>query len=217
MSFKTHKIALAPTFRERRWFASQCGYARFAYNHALSDFKAGLENDSFQSWQMLNVNFNKTKKRYDWTRSQDQRAALYAIKHLGQGIANWVSKRAKFPRFKGRGHKQSYTTDEQSVRVQGKRIKLPKIGWIKMREALRFVGKIIKVTISRTAHRWFVSITVETEDTGLVDTSTHPVIGIDVGINTLATLSDGTQYDNPRPLKRYERKLRREQRKLSRK
>ncbi|RKU19411.1 transposase, partial [Candidatus Poribacteria bacterium] len=148
--------------------------------------------------------------------SQDQRAALYAIKNLGQAITNWVSKRAKFPKFKHRGHKQSWTTDEQSVRVEGKRIRLPKIGWIKMREALRFVGKIIKVTISRTAHRWFVSITVETVDTGLVDTSTHPVIGIDVGINTLATLSDGTQYDNPRPLKRYERKLKREQRKLSR-
>ncbi|RKU12970.1 transposase, partial [Candidatus Poribacteria bacterium] len=74
MPYKTHKIALAPTFRERRWFASQCGYARFAYNHALSDFKAGLENDYFQSWQTLNDNFNKTKKRYDWTRSQDQRA-----------------------------------------------------------------------------------------------------------------------------------------------
>ncbi len=103
------------------------------------------------------------------------------------------------------------------MRVEGKKIKLPKIGWIKMRQALRFVGKIIKVTISRTAHRWFVSITVDTEDTEVVDTSTHPVIGIDVGINTLATLSDGTQYDNPRPLKRYERKLKRAQRKLSRK
>jgi putative transposase len=73
------------------------------------------------------------------------------------------------------------------------------------------------VTISRTAHRWFASITVETEDTEAVDNSTHPVLGIDVGINTLATLSDGTKYDNPRPLKRYERKLKREARKLSRK
>ena len=85
-----------------------------------------------------------------------------------------------------------------------------------MFQGLRFVGKIIKVTISRMAHRWFVPITVETEDTEAVDNSTHPVIGIDVGINTLATLSDGTKYDNPRPLKRYERKLKREQRKLSR-
>jgi putative transposase len=136
--------------------------------------------------------------------------------NLSAAIANWVSKRAKFPKFKGRGHKQSFTTNNQSVRVEGKKIRLPKIGWIKTFQELRFVGKIIKVTISRTAHRWFVSITVETEDTEAVDNSTHPVIGIDVGINTLATLSDGTKYDNPRPLKRYERKLKREQRKLSR-
>ena len=216
MPYRTHKITLDPTFKQTRWFSQQCGYARFAYNQALSDFKVGLNNDNFQSWQTLNNNFNKTKQGYDWTSSQDQRAALYAIKNLGQGIANWVSKRAKFPKFKGRGHKQSFTTDAQAVRVEGKKIKLPKIGWIKMFQELRFVGKIIKVTISRTAHRWFVSITVEIEDTEAVDNSTHPVIGIDVGINTLATLSDGTKYDNPRPLKRYERKLKREQRKLSR-
>ena len=216
MPCKTHKITLDPTFNQRRWFSQQCGYVRFAYNQALSDFKAGLDQDNFQSWRTLNNNFNQKKKDYDWTSSQDQRAALYAIKNLGQGIANWVSKRAKFPKFKGRGHKQSFTTDAQAVRVEGKKIKLPKIGWIKMFQELRFVGKIIKVTISRMAHRWFVSITVETEDTEAVDNSTHPVIGIDVGINTLATLSDGTKYDNPRPLKRYERKLKREQRKLSR-
>ncbi len=216
MPYRTHKITLDPTFKQGRWFSQQCGYARFAYNQALSDFKIGLDTDNFQSWQTLNNNFNKTKQEDDWTSSQDQRAALYAIKNLGQGIANWVSKRAKFPKFKGRGHKQSFTTDAQAVRVEGKKIKLPKIGWIKMFQELRFVGKIIKVTISRTAHRWFVSITVETEGTEAVDNSTHPVIGIDVGINTLATLSDGTKYDNPRPLKRYERKLKREQRKLSR-
>ena len=216
MPYKTHKIALDPTFKQRRWFAQQCGYARFAYNHALADFKSGLNQDNFQSWKTLNVIFNKKKRDYDWAKTQDQRAALYAIKNLGQAVSNWVSKRAKFPKFKGRGHKQSFTTAEQSVRTEGKRIKLPKIGWIRMFESLRFVGPIMKVTISRTAHRWFVSITVATEGTEAVDNSTHPVIGIDVGINTLATLSNGTKYDNPRPLKRYEQKLKREQRKLSR-
>ena len=217
MPYKTHKITLDPTFKQKRWFAQQCGYARFAYNHALADFKAGLANDEFQSWQALNKNFNQTKKCYEWTKAQDPRAALYAIKNLGQGIAHWVSKRAKFPKFKGRGHKQSWTTDEQAVKVAGKRVRLPKIGWVKMRQALRFTGKFIRVTMSRTAHRWFISITVATEDTEGVDTSTHPVLGIDVGINTLATLSNGTKYENPRPLHRYERKLKREQRKLSRK
>ena len=217
MPYKTHKITLDPTFKQRRWFSAQCGYARFAYNKALEDFKAGLAQGISQSWMTLNNNFNKRKKGYDWTLAQDQRAALYAIKNLGQAIENWDDGRAKFPKFKGRGHRQSWTTDEQSVRVEGKRVKLPKIGRVKMRQALRFVGEIIRVTISRTAHRWFVSITIETEDTEVVDNSTHPVIGIDVGINTLATLSDGTKYDNPRPLKRYEKNLRRAQRKLSRK
>lgn len=217
MPYKTHKITLDPTFNQRCWFAQQCGYARFAYNAALANFKSELDNDNFQSWRTLNNNFNKRKKDYDWTCSQDQRAALDAIRNLGQAIANWVSKRAKFPRFKKRGVRDAFTTNEQAVRVEGKKIKLPKISWVKMFEELRFVGKIIRVTISRTAHRWFASITVETEDTEAVDTSTPPVIGIDVGINTLATLSNGTQYDNPRPLKRYERKLKREQRRLSRK
>ena len=106
MPYKTHKITLDPTFKQRRWFSQQCGYVRFAYNQALSDFKAGLDQDNFQSWRTLNNNFNQKKKDYDWTNSQDQRAALYAIKHLGQAIANWIGKRAKFPKFKGRGHKQ---------------------------------------------------------------------------------------------------------------
>ena len=52
-----------------------------------SDFKAGLDQDNFQSWRTLNNNFNQKKKDYEWTSSQDQRAALYAIKHLGQAIA----------------------------------------------------------------------------------------------------------------------------------
>ncbi len=215
--YKTHKIALNPNKKQRAWFAQQCGYARFAYNHALSNFKANLDNDNFLSTWTLNNQFNKSKKDIDWTQAQDQRAALYGILNLGNAIKNWVDKRSGFPKFKKRGSRQSWTTDEQSVRVEGKRVKLPKIGWVKMFEALRFDGHIIKVTISRTAHRWFVSITVETEDTEAVDNSTHPVIGIDVGINTLATLDNGKKYDNPRPLKRYERKLKRASRQLSRK
>ena len=87
-----------------------------------------------------------------------------------------------------------------------------------MFETLRFEGEIRKVTISRKAHRWFVSILVETGLPNVPrETRGLPVAGIDVGINTLATLDTGKQYPNPRPLKRYERKLKREQRRLSKK
>ena len=214
---KTHKIALNPNNIQRRWFVQQCGYARFAYNHALADFRSELDKDNFLSSAKLNKRFNVHKRQYDWTKDMDQVVANKSIfGNLSAAIANWVSKRAKFPKFKRRGKHDSFTTNNQCVEVKGKNIKLPKIGWIRMFESLRFVGRIIKVTVSRIAHRWFVSITVEVaEDTEAVDTSTHPAIGIDIGINTLATCSDGSQYENPRPLKRYEKRLAREQRRLS--
>ena len=218
MSLKSHKIALRPNKAQERWFYDQCGYARFAYNNALSDFKNGLDNDTFHSEVDLNNRWNKRKKEYEWAKAQDQRAGLYAIKNLWSGIERWKDEINKFPKFKKRGKRLSYTTDEQSVKTKGKQIKLPKIGWVRMFQELRFEGEIKRVTISKTAHKWFVSITV---DTGIPnvprDTRGLPVIGIDVGINTLATLDNGKTYDNPRPLKRYERKLAREQRKLSRK
>ncbi len=214
---RTHKIALRPNRVQTAWFYQQCGYARFAYNAALADFKTALASDNFLSLYDLNKRFNQRKQAYDWTKAQDQRAAMYGVHHLGRAIDNWKAKRAKFPKFKKRGCKHAYTTDEQSVRFAHNRIKFPKIGWIRAYEQLRFVGKIVAVTISRTAHRWFASVSVEVENTEVVDISTHPTLGIDVGINTLATLDTGTTYPSPRPLKRYERKLARAQRKLSRK
>ena len=217
-TIKSHKIALDATAEQCAWFSQQCGYARFAFNAALSDFKDGLSVDDFRSFIDLNNNWNKRKKSYDWTPKQDQRAALYGVQNLWRAIDNWKEKRNGFPKFKKRGHKQSYTTDEQSVKVEWKRIRLPKIGWVRMFQKLRFKGKLTRVTISRTAHRWFVSITVDTgKPNAPQDTRGLPVIGIDVGINSLATLDTGKKYPNPRPLKKYERKLAKEQRSLSRK
>ncbi|RKU23150.1 transposase [Candidatus Poribacteria bacterium] len=236
---KTHKIALRPDRDQIAWFYQQCGYAKFAYNAAASDFKAELADGNFLSMYALKKRFNQKKKAIDWTQAQDQRAAMYTIHHLGTAIDNWQAKRAKFPKLKKRGCRHSYTTDEQSVRMEGKRIKLPKIGWVKTFEELRFRGKIVSITISRTAHRWFASVSVEVEppihrcpvssecidwfashtDIGTphqIERSIYPIIGIDVGISTLATLDNGTKYENPKPLRRYERKLAREQRKLSR-
>ena len=87
-----------------------------------------------------------------------------------------------------------------------------------MFQGLRFRDKIVEVTISRTAHRWFVSLIIDIGKPQTVDfSSTAPVVGIDVGINTLATLDNGTKYPNPRPLKHYEKKLRRANPRLSKK
>ena len=203
MALKSHKIALYATDAQRSWFAQQCGYARFAYNYALSAFK-----ESPRHWKALNKLFNTAKRDIEWAVDMDQRAALFGIKNLGDAISRWRSGQNNFPKYKKRNHHQSYSTDPSSVRIDGNRIKFPKIGWVRMFEKLRFVGEIIKVTVSRRAHRWFVSITVDTGTPNAPrDTRGLPMIGVDVGINTLATLDDGTRYENPRPLKHYERKL----------
>ena len=218
MSLKSHKIALRASDEHCAWFARQCGYARFAYNYALSDFKDGLSKEEWHSRIELNNRFNAVKhEKFDWCKSLDQRAATYGIINLGDAIKRWKSGQNKFPIYKKRSHRQSYTVEGAKVKVEGKRIRLPKIGWVRMFETLRFEGEIKSVTISRTAHRWFVSILVDTGTPNVPrDTRGLPVIGVDVGINTLATLDDGTKYENPKPLRRYERKLKRLQRKLSR-
>lgn len=215
--YKSQKIALDANNVQRSWFAQQCGYARFAYNHALSDFQSEKAKGTFLSVSELNTRFNKAKKEHPWTKTQDQVVANKSIfGNLGAALTNWRQKRAKFPKFKRRGKKDSFTTNAQTVEVTGKRIKLPKIGWVRMFQGLRFKGPIKEVTISRTAHRWFVALIIDTgEPETVVKDTTAPSVGIDVGINTLATLSNGTKYDNPRPLKMYERKLRRANRRLS--
>ena len=189
MALKTHKIALRASGVQVAWFAQQCGYARFAFNSALADFKAGLAEGVFLSFIDLNNRWNQRKKEYDWTSAQDQRAALHGVRNLSDAVTRWQKKQNRFPKFKKRGCRQSYTVEGYQCKVEGKRIKLPKIGWVNMFSELRFAGILKRVTISRTAHRWFVSILV---DTGIPnvprETRGLPVVGIDVGINTLATL-----------------------------
>lgn len=219
MALRAHKIALRATDKQHSWFAQQCGYARVAYNYGLSEFKDGLSQDEWRSARTLRQRFNaKKREKFEWCEACDQRAASYAFENLGEAIKRWRSGQNDFPRHKKRSHRQSYTVEGAKVKVEGKHIRLPKIGHVRMFESLRFEGEIRKVTISRKAHRWFVSILVETGIPNAPrDTRGLPVIGVDVGINSLATLDNGKQYENPRPLKRYERKLKREQRKLSRK
>jgi len=151
-------------------------------------------------------------------------APQQAIKNLGTAFKNFFEGRAEYPRFKKKGvSKDSFRadpgTDKQhpnAVEVDGKRIKLPVIGWVKMREALRFVGNIKSAIVSRTADRWFVSLSVEV-DYVLPVRETQTAGGVDLGVKALATLSDGTIIEAPKALRRNLKTLRRRSRAHSRK
>ena len=224
MAIRTQKIVLDPNNKESTLMAQHAGYARVAYNFALSSFKAGLDEDEWRSYIDIKREFNAVKyDKFDWCSDLSQHASKNAIHNLGDAITRWKKGQNRFPVYKNRSGKCSYQADngQGTVEVYKKRVNLPKIGWIRMREELRYTGEITKVVVSKHDDTWFVSITVRRLDSNnykhqpsLFDDK-FP-IGVDVGINTLATCSDGTIFENPRPLKRYERKLARANRRLSR-
>ena len=218
---KTHKIALDPNNVQSTQFAQHCGYARVAYNHALADFKAGLDNGVWRSHINLQCHFNAVKyDQYQWAKDMSQTVSKCAIyNNLKDAIGRWQSGQNRFPKFKKRSHGQSYQAiaGKGETQVEGQRIKLPKIGWVRLCEPLRFLGAICKVIISKHGHRWFAAILVDTfEDDPIPDIRQNPVVGVDVGIKHLAITSEGQYFENPKALKGYERKLKRLQRQLSR-
>ena len=224
MPLRTQQIELNPNNKQSTCMSQHCGYARVAFNFALSSFKAGLDNDERRSYIDIKREFNAVKyDKFEWCSTLSQNASKNAIHNLGDAVTRWKKGQNKFPVYKNRSGKCSYQADngQGTVEVHKKRVNLPKIGWIRLREELRYTGEITKVVVSKHNDKWFVSITVRRLDSSNYKCqpflfNENPPIGIDVGINTLATCSNGDTYDNPRPLKRYERKLARANRRLSR-
>src|SRR6266536_5674559 len=120
-----------------------------------------------------------------------------------------------FPNFKSKKRsRQSFYLANDKFAVGDHWIAIPKLGRVNMAEKLRFSGKILSARISKTASWWFVSITVEMPDD--LPLNNHPPVGVDVGLNRLATLSDGRQYENQRPLFHQLKTLRRLNKQLAR-
>jgi putative transposase len=99
--------------------------------------------------------------------------------------------------------------------MEGRRIKLPVVGWIKTRESIRFLGKLKRATVSREAGRWFVAVMVETEIAPTNDL--NGTVGVDLGVKALATLSNGEVVEGPKAHKAALKRLRRASKALSRK
>ena len=160
---RSHRVALKPTAEQEALFGQHAGYARFAYNWALGEFRAGLEVGEWLSERMLRRRWNVVKKMIaPWGAELSQNAAKYAIIDFGQSTECWgeyrrkkkagqhAGRRVGFPRFKRRKHEQGFRADNgpDTVRVDGKVVILPKIGWVAMAEELRFAGSIREATVN---------------------------------------------------------------------
>src|SRR5215472_14813468 len=126
-----------------------------------------------------------------------------------------AGRKTGYPQFKSKKRsRQSFYLANDKFTVGDHWIDVPKLGRITMAEKLRFSGKILSARISKQASWWFVAITVEIPDA--VPLNTHPPVGVDVGLNRLATLSDGRRYENQRLLAHQLKKLRRLNKELAR-
>jgi putative transposase len=215
---RSHRIALDPNNTQATYFARACGTARFAYNWALGEWKQRYEGGEKPSEAGLRRELNARKREeFPWMLEVTKCAPQMAIIHLGDAFKRFFAGQAKYPQFKKKGQHDSFTITNDQFRVEGSRIRIPNLGWVRMREDLRFVGKIVSATISRTAHRWFVSITVETPETHATVCENQATVGVDLGVETMATLSTGEKVEGTKPHKRLLKRLKRLSRSLSRK
>ena len=232
-----HRIRLVPSADQEHYFARACGVARFAYNWALAEwqrqYRAGEKPSEVALRKLLNA---RKDTEFPWMREVTKNAQQQAIKNLGRAYGNFFDdlkkyrrgeipwKRVRVPKFKKKGKtREGFRADNgpdkahpNAVQTDGKRVKLPVIGWVKMREELRFAGSIRSVTISRRADAWYASFAIEVEYEPEIRTDAS-VVGVDLGLTALATLSDGTKTPAPKPLRRYLTKLKRLARGYSRK
>jgi putative transposase len=231
-----HRIRLVPTAAQESYFVRACGVARFAYNWALAEWQRQYAAGEKPSEAALRKQLNALKpEQFPWMLEVTKNAAQQGIKNLGRAYDNFFEdlekyrrnelpwKRVRVPTFKQKGRHDSFRADNgpdkdhpDAVRTSGKRVKLPVIGWVAMREEVRFAGRMLSATISRQADAWYASFAIEVEhepDIRIDDT----VVGVDLGITALATLSEGSKTSAPKPLRRYLQKLTRLSRSLSRK
>jgi IS605 OrfB family transposase len=218
---KAHKIRLNPTPEQGNYFARAAGTARFTYNWALAEWQRQSEAGGKPSALALRAQFNAIKKdQFPWAYSVTKCAVEGAFMDVAAAFKNFfegrkADRKTGFPRFKSKKRsRQSFYLANDKFTVGDHWIDVPKLGRVNMSEKLRFSGKILSARISKQASWWFVAITVEIPDE--VPLNTYPPVGVDVGLNRLATLSDGRRYENQRPLAHQLKKLRRLNKELAR-
>jgi putative transposase len=219
-----HKIALNPNNIQRTYFARAAGVARFAYNWALAEWSRQYEQHKADPTQpkpsqaALRRQLNALKReQFPWMLEVTKNAPQMAIMQLGDAFKNFFAGRAKYPKFRKKGIHDRFTLTNDQFSVKDVRIRLPHLGWVRMREALRFTGKIMSATISRVADRWYVSLTVDTQEHALPKAENQGAVGVDLGVADLATLSTGEKIPGPKAHKALLNRLRRLSRSLSRK
>ena len=228
MYYKSFKIRLEPNNKQVTTFLKHCGTARHAYNTGLS-----YCNDLYNSGEKIpsSITLHKwlvatIKKENPWYYEVSKTSPQEALRNLEKAFKSFhrIQKQSKYtlkdkkgrlkglPNFKKKGIKDSFYL-EGAIRVENNLIKLPRIGWVKLSENIT-IDCLKNCIISRKANHWFVSF--KTEYLPVKTEKKFGVVGGDLGIKTLLTLSNGEIFKNLKPYKNAKKKLRKQQKESSR-
>ena len=214
------KFRIYPNKEQQNLINQTLGCCRIVYNIGLDMRNKAFENGEKVNYSKTSAMLTELKRadEFSFLRNVDAVALQQSLRDLDKGFVNFFQKRARHPRFKSKhNNHQSYRTISQrnNIRIVGKYIKLPKLGYVKIRQSMD-VGHINNATIKRTpTGKYFVVLNVDFEPE--LKPNNGGSIGIDVGIKEFYSDSNGNVVSNPRFLEKSSRKLRREQRRLSRK
>lgn len=214
------KFRAYPNKQQQNLINRTLGCCRLIYNKGLA-----MRNDAYANGEKIGYNqtsamLTDLKKQDDlsFLKDTDSIALQQSLRDLDRGFKNFFEKRARHPQFKSKhNNHQSYRTINQgdNIRIVGKYIKLPKLGYVKIKQSME-VGHINNVTIEKTpTGKYFAVLNVDFEPEFKQNNGNS--IGIDVGLKEFYTDSNGNKVNNPKYLEKSAKKLKREQRRLSRK
>ena len=216
---KAFKFRIYPTIKQIFQIETNFNCSRFVFNHLLDRTSKAYKrrSQSFSKYELIKL-LPSIKNFAPFLKQADSIALQASVDCLDTAYKNFFQKRAKYPRFKKKHSKQSYTTKcfQNNIYIKNSYIKLPKLGFVKIAKSRNITGRILNVTVSRScSNKYYISICCETniEPLPVIDS----VIGIDIGLKSFLNDSNGNSYSNPKYLTKYQKRLIREQRNLSRK
>jgi putative transposase len=212
------RIRLYPTEQQAQALTVQFGCARWVWNEALAKTQELYRaTGKGLNYHAMAVRLPKLKQELEWLKDADSQVLQQSLQNLAHAFENFFARRGRYPRFKNKHGRQSIQYP-QRVKLDGRRIYLPKVGWVRCIVHREIEGSLKTVTVSRNPCGQFHAALLTENGVALPAVSIEgKVLGVDVGLNHLAVTSDGSKFDNPRHLRKAERNLKRKQQSLSRK
>ncbi len=219
---QAYRYELKPNNKQKTLLAKHAGTARFAYNWGLARRikeyeETGKSSRAIEQHRQLNT---LKKAEFPWMYEVSKCAPQESLRDLDRAFNNFYrglksKQKIGFPKYKKKGLNDSFRLTG-SMRIFERIVALPRIGQISTKERTEVKGSILSVTVAREANRWFVCFAVKRQGKGYKNTNSS-VVGIDVGINSFAVISDGTRKESLRPLEKAIGILKRRSRQHSRK